>query len=280
MAALLVCAARPALAAVLVTVSAWIKVAGGVTIIPLFLTQRNWREAIRRVVLPAGMVCLVVCLVQRLAGGEWQYLTSFVTEETDRGLQVEAVLATPVVLGHLLKKEILWQYNWDLATVETWGPGAQTAITVSNITMPLMVVAVSVLVWLARRYRTDAMLVGTLTLLTGLIVTHKVGSPQFVAWTAPAVVVALAMQRKLRFWIPMGMILLVTAGLTGRIFPWGYSPMLNGSYPWLAAWVVRNGLLVVVLVCGIVQLVGMARESLIHQLTAAEPPEPATAAQP
>jgi hypothetical protein len=213
----------------------------------------------------------VICLLQRLAGGEWTYLTSFIAEEADRGLQVEAVLATPVVLGHLLKKEVLWQYNWDLATVETWGPGADAAMVVSNITMPIMVVGVSVLIWLARRYRTDAMLLGTLTLLTGLICTHKVGSPQFVAWTAPAVVVALALRRRLKFWIPIGAILLVTAGLTGLIFPWGYVRMLGGSYPWLAAWVVRNGLLVAVMVCGIVQLVRLARQSLIDRWAGADP---------
>jgi hypothetical protein len=257
--ALLYCASRPALASVLVTISAWIKVSGGAVIIPLLALVRTWREALIRVVAPAGLTCMVVVVAQRLFGGTWENLATFVTAENTRGLQVEAVLATPVVLAHAAAGEAVAEYNWELGTNETWGAGAETAIQVSDLAMPAVVVMVGVMLWFARKHPVDAMLVGSLAILTGLICAHKVGSPQFVAWIAPPILVALALRRDTAFWGATGVGALVAAGLTGLLFPWGYMGFLNGEWPWLALFTVRNVLLVAIFVAAAVKLVLLAR---------------------
>lgn len=262
--ALVVASARPALASVLLTCGAWIKVSAGAVLIPLVAVVRPWREQLLRVVAPAGLTCVAVVGLQQAAGGQWRFLTSFVETETDRGLQIEAVLATPVVLGHAFKGEQLWAWNDVLSTSETWGPGAELAVKISDVAMPLMALAVGVLVWLARHRPTAALLTGTLAMMSGLIVTHKVGSPQFVAWLAPAAVVALCFERRLRFWLPVGIALLVTAALTGWLYPWGYIPFLGGDRLMLAVWVVRNLLLVGVFVFALVELVRLWRSTRLE----------------
>ncbi|MDR2381433.1 MAG: hypothetical protein LBE08_09755 [Bifidobacteriaceae bacterium] len=238
--ALLLAAARPAMASALVTLSAWVKVAGGAAIIPLACIQKTWRDRLVRVVLPAAVACAAVMVWQHLAGGTWGTLTSFVRAETGRGLQIEAILATLPVLGHVWRGEVMWRYNDELGTYETWGTGAEVALTVSDLALPAVVVVVGVACWAARHRPTDALLLGTLAMMTGLIVAHKVGSPQFVAWVAPPVVVGLGLRRAPLFWGPIGALLLVAAALTGWLYPWGYFEFLDGKPFALALWVLRN----------------------------------------
>ncbi|MDR1189575.1 MAG: hypothetical protein LBK95_19345 [Bifidobacteriaceae bacterium] len=257
--ALVVAAARPFLASVLLTCSAWIKVSGGLVLVPLFAVLRFAWERWSRVVAPAALTCLVVVLLQVVAGGRLSVLTSFVSAETERGLQIEAVLATPVVLAHVARGEVPWVWNSELSTVETWGPGADLAIRISDIAMPLMVVVVGLLAYLARRRPVPALLVGALAMMSGLIVTHKVGSPQFVAWLAPPVVVALCVGKRWRFWLPVAGAVLVAAALTGLLYPWGYTQFLNADRPMLAVWVIRNVLVAAVFVAALVELVRLWR---------------------
>jgi hypothetical protein len=199
-------------------------------------------------------------LVQFLAGGGWDALTSFVQAEAARGLQVEAVLATPVVLAHVFRGETLWAYNEALGTSETWGPGADAALRASDIAMPVMVLVVAALCWAAREHAEDTLLLGTMALMAGLIVTHRVGSPQFVAWLAPPAVVALCLRRKPWFWAPVGALLLATAGLTGRLYPSGYMGFLGGEGVMVAVWVFRNLLVVAVFVVALVELARTGRD--------------------
>ncbi|MDR3107268.1 MAG: hypothetical protein LBU05_03590 [Bifidobacteriaceae bacterium] len=265
--ALVAAAARPALASVLLTCSAWVKVSGGAALIPLFAIGRSWRDRIVRVVAPAALTCLVVVLLQWAAGGQWRFLTSFIHAEAGRGLQIEAVLATPVVLSHAAHGEQSWVWNDGLSTYETWGAGAELAIRVSDGAMALMALAVGLLTWLARNRAGAALLVGTLATMTGLIVTHKVGSPQFIAWLAPAAVAALCAGHRLRFWLPVSFALLVTAALTGMLYPWGYSAFLSGDRAMLTVWTIRNLLLVAVFAATLAELVRLWR---------ADPPPKAT----
>ncbi|MDR1634127.1 MAG: glycosyltransferase 87 family protein [Bifidobacteriaceae bacterium] len=260
--ALVVASARPALASILLTFGAWIKVSAGAALIPLLAVVGAWRSRLRQVLIPAASTCVAVVLLQFAAGGQWRFLTSFVGAETDRGLQIEAVLATPVVLAHAAKGEALAVWNSTLSTNETWGAGADVAVRVSDIAMPLAVLAVGALVWRARRQTTAALLTGTLAMMSGLIVTHKVGSPQFVAWLAPAVVVGLCVGRRLKFWLPVGIASLVMAALTGWLYPWGYVPFISGDRLMLAVWVVRNALLVAVFAFAVVELVRLGRPGL------------------
>jgi hypothetical protein len=258
---LAVASVRPALASVLATSAAWIKVSGGLILVPLFAVMKTWRSRLVSVVAPAAATCLVVVLLQQAAGGQWRFLTSFVSAETGRGLQIEAVLATPVVLALASRGQTIYRWNNELSTYETWGAGADLAIRVSDVGMPLMVLAVGVLVWLARRRPTAALLVGSLAMMSGLIVTHKVGSPQFLAWIAPAMVVGLAVGRRAVFWIPVAGAGLIAAALTGLLYPGGYGAFLSADRTMLAIWVIRNLLVVAIFASALLELVRLRRSS-------------------
>jgi hypothetical protein len=274
MIALAVVSARPALASVLLTSAAWLKVSGGLILAPLFAVAKTWRARLLSVVVPAAATCLAVAIGQHSLGGQWRFWTSFVGAETDRGLQVEAVLATPVVLAHAFRGETIPQWNDELSTWETWGPGAEVAIQVSDIAMPLMVLAIAVLAWLARRRPAEALTVASLALMSGLIVTHKVGSPQFVAWIAPPLVIGLCQGYRLRFWTLLSATGVLAAALTGLLYPWGYGPFLSGDRLWLTIWVVRNLLVVAIFVAATVKLVRLRPHKSADSVGAEPPGEP------
>ena len=251
--ALVVAAARPGLAALLLTVGAWIKVVPGVLMAPLaFVTGRAWRK----VVAVGGGVSLLVVLWVWLVGGHLRWLLSFLSTDQGRGLQVEAVMATPVVLAHAAGGDVIWEYNHELFTVETWGQGAQVVASVGNVLLPLACLAVICLAWLARRRPADALLFAAQALMAVMIVFNKVGSPQFYTWLAPAVVVGLASGRHRGLWWPMAGLSSVAAVLTWLIYPTFYITFLEAN-PWMLVVLTLRNVCMVVIMCG--ALVGLWR---------------------
>src|SRR5690606_38487724 len=88
--ALVLAIGRPRLAAALLTIGAWIKVAPGVLVFPLLaVARRPWRE----VVVPAAAVCAVVVGLVA-AGGGLRNVASFASAQEGRGLQLESVAAS------------------------------------------------------------------------------------------------------------------------------------------------------------------------------------------
>lgn len=256
---------RTATAAVLLTVGAWIKVAPGALLLPLATASRR---PVREVVLPAGAVCAVVVGAVTLGGG-LSRVADFLTTQGDRGLQVESVAAT--LIGGLHRDDMTIGLNEALITYEVDGPGAATAAGVLDVLLPLAVAAVAVVLLLARRRGTadDAVLPAVLVLVTVLIVANKVGSPQFVTWFTGPVAVLLAVRRRAdggpgaagqgRWLTATALVLLVVAGLTQWVFPWGYLALLSGDALLAAVLTVRNVLLLAVLALGVVGLVGAVR---------------------
>lgn len=245
--ALVLAARRPAVAAALLTFGAWVKVAPGALLLPLVLVARRpWRD----VVLPAALVCVVVVGAVGLGGG-LPHVGSFLTEQGERGLQVESVGATPWMVAALVTPSVERRLNEELVTYEVNGPGAQLAAGSLGVALVLALAAVAALLWWARRRAGTSVAVeafvvrGALLVATTLIVFNKVGSPQFVGWLAPPVVVALAL--RLRGWDVTAVLVLVVAGLTQVVFPTGYNRMLGGDAVITLALVLRNVLLVALL---------------------------------
>ncbi|MGW6128438.1 glycosyltransferase 87 family protein [Cellulomonas sp. NPDC055163] len=246
--ALVLAARHPAVASVLLTIGAWIKVAPGALLLPLVLVARRpWRD----VVLPPAVVCAVVVGAVAVGGG-LPHLGSFLTEQGDRGLQVESVGATPWMVAALVTPTVERRLNQELVTYEVHGPGAQLAADSLGLALVVAIAAVAALLWWARRRAGTSVAVeafvvrGALLVATTLIVFNKVGSPQFVGWLAPPVVVALAL--RLGGWQVTAVLVLVVAALTQVVFPTGYNPLLGGDPAVTLALVLRNVLLVALLV--------------------------------
>ena len=257
--ALVAAVRRPAVAAALLTLGAWIKVAPGALVLPLLLAARR---PLREVVLPAAITCAIVIGVVA-AGGGLAHLASFLGTQSTRGLQAEAVGATPWVLARLWRDDVGVGLNSELITWEVFGSGTTAAATVLDLLMALAVAAVSGALWLARlegRSR-EALLPGALTLLVVLIAANKVGSPQLLAWLAAPIAVMLCRpgEAPRRWRRAVAVTALVAAGLTQPVFPWGYADFLAGDVAVSLTLVARNVTLVVLLGLAAAGLAGVTR---------------------
>lgn len=245
---LLLALERPRLAAMLLTLGAWVKVAPGALVLPLFAVVRErWRD----VVVPAAAACAaVVGLVA--AGGGLGNVASFVGAQGARGLQMESVTATPWVLSWVHGGPGRVRYDEELITWEVEGPGVATAAAVLDGLLPLLVLVLALLLWRARHTVVETLTWGSLAVTLCLLVTNKVGSPQFVSWLAAPVAAGLLAwvrgQDRGTGWLDrwgwplVAALTLLIAALTHRLIPLGYFELVGGERP--VAWVlaVRNAL--------------------------------------
>lgn len=250
--ALTVALRHPAVASALLTAGAWIKVAPGALLLPLVLVlRRPWRD----LVLPAAATCAVV-VAAVAAGGGLGHLTSFLTEQGERGLQLESVAATPWVLAGLGSPEVRVVLNDAITTWEIAGPGTAAVAGALGLVLPLALAAVTALLTWVRVRGGDGLDTagflarGALLVAVTLILANKVGSPQFVGWLAGPVVVGLARPGAagLRAWRLPALLVLVIAALTQLVFPIAYDAItLQQTWPSLVL-AARNVLLVVLAV--------------------------------
>lgn len=244
---------RAATAATLLTVGAWIKVAPGALLVPVIMAARRpWRD----VVGVAATVSAVVLTAVGLGGGLAR-VTSFVTTQAERGLQVESVAATPWVVAALWRDDVVVRLDEELVTYEVEGPGTAATADASDAVLALGVLLVAAALLVARRRGTAgaALLPAALTVVGVLFAANKVGSPQLVAWFAAPVAVLLAMPGPLGRWrTAVAGLTLAAAALTQVVFPWGYSSLLAGGPGVTAALAARNVALLAVLAVAVAAL--------------------------
>ncbi len=236
---------RPAVASVLLTAGAWIKVAPGALVVPLLAAvRRPWA----RVAAPAVALCAVVAGVV-LAFGGGANLASFLSEQGHRGLQIEAVAGTPWVLAALVTDRSHPFPNSDINTWEIAGPGTQLVADLLGVVLPVALAAVAVLLWWRRTrlapalwdrpaLRSELLVRGALLATLTMVVLNKVGSPQFMCWLAAPVAVALALG--LPGWRRTGAAVLGIAAATQVFFPWLYSGIPAGAVGTTLVLVARN----------------------------------------
>ncbi|MET0862614.1 MAG: glycosyltransferase 87 family protein [Microbacterium sp.] len=242
---------RPLLGSILLAVATWIKVWPAALIGAAIIALRR-----RLTVLGGALIVSAATLAVVFAAGGARYAFGFITDQADRGLQVEAPVSTFYLWGAVLGipgSRIV--YNEDLLTFEVVGPHVQTVIDVMT---PVLVIAVAAIAGLgAYRAWRGARFVAlfpplALALVLALIVFNKVGSPQYVSWIIAPLVVGLVIDRH-RWWGPASLALGI-ALLTQLVYPITY-------YLMLAAWPVpsalltlRNILFVVLLVWVVIRL--------------------------
>jgi hypothetical protein len=191
------------------------------------------------------------------AVGSVPKLLNFLTQQGDRGMQLEATFTTPWLWLSVLNIGGSRMYmNTDINSMQVDGPG--TAL-MSVLMQPLLILAALLVAgltfWALHNGnqhkgrlnggvdRTELLLAGALTLATAFVVFNKVGSPQFMVWLAPAVAVGLA--HSWRDWRVPAAMLIVIAVATYFIYPLFYDALSHNN-PWMAlVLTIRNVLLVV-----------------------------------
>ncbi|SEB93392.1 hypothetical protein [Microbacterium hydrocarbonoxydans] len=237
---------RPALAAVLLTVGAWIKIWPGALLLAAVVAVRSRM----RVLLTATAVTAGIILVLWALGADSE-IFGFLTEQTGRGLQIEAVAATPF-LWLAVSGAARIEYSFDILTFQISAPGADA---VSAVLTPLMVVLVLIVAAIgglkAMRGASFARLFPplALTLVAALIVVNKVGSPQFQTWLIAPVILWFVWDRA-RANVP-AVVVLALCALTCLVYPLNYDALLRAEVLPVVMLTARNLLLIVALVVGL-----------------------------
>jgi hypothetical protein len=251
-------AKRPLVSGALLAIATWIKVWPALVIGAIVAVRRE-----RWLVVAAGFAVTAATAAISAASGGLSHLFSFLSTQGDRALQLEAPIATPWVwLASVDAFGSRVYQNYDLATREVVGPLDDFAIVLST---PLLVAAVAaiaaLILWARRRGASDhdLLLVGAFALVAASIVFNKVGSPQYLLWLLPVVVVA--MRTPTPWWRRMTGGLLVTSLLTTLIFPIFYMPLVRLEFLPVMLLTVRNAMLVLLLGAAVVQLVRLGRSA-------------------
>ncbi|MDN3443472.1 hypothetical protein [Microbacterium sp. APC 3901] len=241
---------RPAAAAALLAVGAWIKIWPGALLLAAVVAARSRM----RILLTAVAVSAAVLIAVVAVGADTE-IFGFLTEQTGRGLQIEAVAATPF-LWLAIAGAARIEYSFDILTFQI---SAQGVDAVSASLTPLMAVVVVVITVIgglrASRGASFARLFPplALSLVTTLIVMNKVGSPQFQTWLIAPVILWLVLDRTRA--AAAALIVLALCALTCLVYPLSYDALLRAELLPVAILTLRNVGLVALLAVGIRALV-------------------------
>jgi hypothetical protein len=196
-----------------------------------FLSHRQDRR-------PAGLAFVAVgfglAVVSLLVGG-WTRLVSPLTWQSGRGLQIESIWATPLMLARAVRPR---GWTVDISTYqayEIFGPGVGTWVTVSNVVTVVGLLAIVALFVVAFRANgSTPIAVGFLIMATVAImtVTNKTLSPQYLLWLGGPMAALLVLRRDARevertTVNRMAVQLLVLALLTHLVYPLLYDGFLG-----------------------------------------------------
>lgn len=256
--ALLYAATRPVAAGILLSIATWIKVWPAAVLVPIIIAS-NRRL---RIIACGAAVTAAVALGTYVSGG-LPHILDFLTNQGERGMQLEATFSTPWVWLSVLNiggSKIA--DNVAINSTEVYGPGANVAAFMMQPLLVLAAVAGSVLLLWALRRGAEAeelFLEGALMMTTAFIVFNKVGSPQFIIWLAPVVIAGLTHDWN-RWRVPAALLMGI-AMTTFVIYPLFYTPLIHANPVMATVLTARNVLLVVLLWWSVRRTMDLGRKS-------------------
>jgi hypothetical protein len=195
-----------------------------------------------RIVAGAGAV-VVAAVVAVLAIGGSEHGRETFERHSRRGLQVESVAATPVVVAQRAGAAVDISYYRSSGSWDVTGTGAAAALTATSVLTLVALGTVALLAWRTRRVpETWPDLVATALLL--LTVAGKVLSPQYVIWLLAVFAAALS-RRGSPLWLP-GAIVAGSAVLGQWVYPAYYFDLVNGGGTVVVVMLVLRNLALVV----------------------------------
>ncbi|WP_223884010.1 glycosyltransferase family 87 protein [Pseudarthrobacter sp. BIM B-2242] len=259
---------RPFIASVILAAATWVKVWPAAVMLALFAVVKN-----RLLVVLAGVATSAVVVALAAVVGSVPKLLNFLTQQGDRGMQLEATFTTPWLWLSVLNIGDSRMYmNTDINSMQVDGPG--TAV-MSVLMQPLLILAALLVAgltfWALHNGklnhdangggvdRTELLLAGALTLTTAFVVFNKVGSPQFMVWLAPAVAVGLA--HSWREWRVPAAMLIAIAVATFFIYPLFYDALSHNNPLMAGVLTIRNVLLVVLFLWSVRRLYSLGKKA-------------------
>lgn len=234
---LLMAVQRPAIAGALLAIATWIKVWPAALIAAVLVAVHK-----RKTVLISILVTSVVVIAIAVILGGAANIFSFLGQQTTRGLQIEAPLATPFLwLAAFHEQGYAVYYDTVILTFQVMGEGTGIAADLSSILLGIGFVGTLLWgLWLHRRGSSPNHVLPAvaLTLTVVLIVFNKVGSPQYIGWLAAPIVAGLVLEQR-RFVSP-AVIALLLGVLTQAFYPYLYNGLLNVQPLELSILTLRN----------------------------------------
>lgn len=260
---------RPQLAAVLLAVATWIKVWPAAIIASLIVASRH-----RRRMLLAVVATSLVIVVLALGLGSGGNVFSFITQQTGRGLQIEAPVSVPWMWAAALRLPGSYvYYDSHILTFQVAGAHTETAIALMTPLLGIAVVTVLLIGIRAMHHGAPPLMVLptlSLAVVATMIAFNKVGSPQYVTWLAAPVILGL-IYRGRAFRTP-AVLVAVTAASTQLIYPYLYDWLLSANVIMVLLVSVRDLLFFVILGWAVTALWRSARLGDRHE------PDPSPAA--
>ncbi len=254
----LLLATYPRLAAVAATVATGLKLWPAL-LLPALAAPSRTRGAVVGVVGVGGAVLVVASF---LVGG-WERLVSPLTWQSDRGLQIESVPATPAMLAWALHPAAHSVEYSEYNAYEIYGPGVPWLLEATSLLSVLMVLGTGLLWVRAWRQgpaiRPEAVVWLCLAAVTAFMASSKVLSPQYLLWLLPLAAAGLTVaetreaRRRLLQW---SAVLLAATAATHLVFPVFYISLVGHTSTSLAVVVllaVRNVMVVLLLVLAVVE---------------------------
>jgi len=236
----------PRAAGVLIAIATWIKVWPVIVGVVALLSQRG------RTVVNWAIVSALTIGTVGFALGNPQHVLSFLGSQQGRGIQIEAVAATPWLWDAWAGGSSRIVFSPEIFTFEVVGPGSAAISASLTVVSAILVLVVSLAV-LRSSLRGSIRQAGfpfaaIVTLLVSvLVVLNKVGSPQFVTWYAVAVVSLVVWFHPM--WSPALLSGIgVIAVLTHVLYPYAYFDFVDLELGPLVLITARNAVEVLVLI--------------------------------
>jgi hypothetical protein len=226
-AAVLAAVRRPALTGALTAFGAGLKLWPAV-MLPVFLIRRIDR---RTVLTSFAATAAALTLVSVAIGGVGRVLSPL-RWQAARGLQIESVPATPVMLARALHPNGIWHLR--ISRFKAWeifGAGVHGLVMASTVLTVAGLVLLGVLWWRARALpAASTQTLGWLFVATAVVVTvtNKTLSPQYILWLAGPLCALMARDPGDRMIGKAARLLIVITLLTHLVYPIWY-PRLTDS---------------------------------------------------
>jgi hypothetical protein len=252
----------PRVSGVLVAVATWVKVW------PVAVGLAAMRSARFASFATWSIGTAIALAVAGIVVGDRFSVFSFLSQQQGRGIQVEAVAATPWLWDAWAAGQSVVTYSADIHTFEIVGPGTSLVAQVLTVAQVVALLAVGfALVANGRSVTTASASFGysLLVLVSLLVTTNKVGSPQFVSWFAVPLV-AMVLANASRATAVLVALIGSVAVLTHVIYPYAYFAFLELRTVPLMLVTVRNLTEIALLVASSVVLLTQLRvEKLAKQ---------------
>lgn len=214
---------RPWLGSILLAIATWMKVWPAALIAAAFIAVRR-----RFAVLGGALVVSAATLAAVVSAGGAAFALGFVSDQTVRGLQVEAPVSAVYLwraVAGIPGSKIY--YDPDMLTFQVTGPNVDIVVAIMTPLLVLAVGAVAVLgaskAWRGAGFASLFPLLA-LGLVAAFILFNKVGSPQYMTWLIAPLVTGLVITR--RRWVGLAALSLVIAALTQALYPLTYDGLL------------------------------------------------------